>query len=86
MCESKFALQSQAQTHIRIKHKHNSSKAVAADPTNPIVDGLFIVYPMVIQLFYNLYCSIFHIKFADIDYLSHAVTFKNFFLVKKNLF
>lgn len=47
LCESRFAVQSQAQTHLRTKHKHVSSKAVAADPTNPVPEGLFIIYPMV---------------------------------------
>lgn len=38
------SLQGQVQSHVRVKHKLVNSKIVSANPMNPLVDGLFIVY------------------------------------------
>jgi hypothetical protein len=51
VCNARFAVQSQAQSHLRAKHKYVSSRIVPADPSNPSPLGLFYVHPMVsIQL------------------------------------
>ncbi|KAJ8678941.1 hypothetical protein QAD02_014728 [Eretmocerus hayati] len=46
ICNARFALQSQAQSHLRAKHKFVHSKSVPADPANPSTDGLFVVLPI----------------------------------------
>ncbi|XP_016839024.1 uncharacterized protein LOC100121415 isoform X2 [Nasonia vitripennis] len=46
VCDAKFAVQGQAQSHVRAKHKYVNSKIVPADPMNPSTDGLFIVHPV----------------------------------------
>lgn len=47
VCNARFAVQGQAQSHVRAKHKFVNSKIVPADPMNPSLDGLFIVHPIV---------------------------------------
>lgn len=47
VCNARFAVQGQAQSHVRAKHKFVNSKIVPADPMNPSTDGLFIVHPIV---------------------------------------
>ncbi|XP_067204646.1 uncharacterized protein [Linepithema humile] len=43
LCEMRYAVAYQATAHMKVKHKCNNTKLVPADPTNPSVDGLFIV-------------------------------------------
>ena len=46
ICEERYALQSQALTHMKMKHKIASYKLVPADPKNPSVNGLFVIQPL----------------------------------------
>ncbi|XP_011640512.1 LOW QUALITY PROTEIN: uncharacterized protein LOC105429319 [Pogonomyrmex barbatus] len=43
LCKLRYSVSYQATAHMRTKHKLNNTKLVPADPTNPSVDGLFIV-------------------------------------------
>lgn len=44
LCKIRYAVASQATAHMKTKHKHLGTKLVPADPTNPSVEGLFIVH------------------------------------------
>ncbi|XP_077279354.1 uncharacterized protein LOC143906882 isoform X2 [Temnothorax americanus] len=43
MCKLRYPVSYQATAHMKTKHKFLNTKLVPADPTNPSVDGLFIV-------------------------------------------
>lgn len=43
LCKMRYAVPYQAMAHMKTKHKHPNTKLIPADPTNPSVDGLFIV-------------------------------------------
>ncbi|XP_071652240.1 uncharacterized protein [Temnothorax longispinosus] len=43
MCKLRYSVSYQATAHMKTKHKFLNTKLVPADPTNPSVDGLFIV-------------------------------------------
>lgn len=47
MCKNRYAVPYQATAHMKTKHKHLNTKLVPADPTNPSVEGLFIVHAIV---------------------------------------
>lgn len=47
LCKLRYPVQYQATAHMRAKHKFSNTKLVPADPTNPSVDGLFIVQAIV---------------------------------------
>lgn len=47
LCEMRYAVAYQATAHMKMRHKCHNTKFVPADPTNPSVDGLFIVQPVV---------------------------------------
>ncbi|XP_023245771.1 uncharacterized protein LOC106640107 isoform X2 [Copidosoma floridanum] len=49
LCDAKFALQSQATCHLRLKHKYLTSRFVPADPTNPSTDGVFYIHPVTVD-------------------------------------
>lgn len=51
LCKNRYAVSYQATAHMKTKHKHLSTKLVPADPTNPSVEGLFIVHAIVSLLF-----------------------------------
>ncbi|XP_014479925.1 PREDICTED: uncharacterized protein LOC106747127 isoform X2 [Dinoponera quadriceps] len=43
LCKMRYPVSYQATAHMKTKHKFQNTKLVPADPTNPSVDGLFIV-------------------------------------------
>ncbi|XP_019889550.2 uncharacterized protein LOC105286402 isoform X2 [Ooceraea biroi] len=43
-CKMRYAVSYQATAHMKTKHKFPNTKLVPADPTNPSVDGLFVVH------------------------------------------
>lgn len=47
MCKMRYPVSYQATAHMKTKHKFLNTKLVPADPTNPSVDGLFIVQAVV---------------------------------------
>lgn len=47
MCKLRYSVSYQATAHMKQKHKFFNTKLVPADPTNPSVDGLFIVQAIV---------------------------------------
>lgn len=47
LCKVRYAVSYQATAHMKTKHKHLNTKLVPADPTNPSVEGLFIVHAIV---------------------------------------
>lgn len=47
MCKFRYPVSYQATAHMKTKHKFLNTKLVPADPTNPSVDGLFIVQAIV---------------------------------------
>lgn len=47
MCKMRYPVSYQATAHMKTKHKFLNTKLVPADPTNPSVDGLFIVQAIV---------------------------------------
>jgi len=57
LCKLRYSVSYQATAHMKTKHKFLNTKLVPADPTNPSVDGLFIVQAIV-----SLLSSIFNIK------------------------
>jgi len=46
-CKMRYAVSYQATAHMKTKHKFPNTKLVPADPTNPSVDGLFVVHAIV---------------------------------------
>lgn len=63
MCKMRYPVSYQATAHMKTKHKFLNTKLVPADPTNPSVDGLFIVQAIVsLPLIFNiknLHCIFF---------------------------
>ncbi|XP_011707747.1 PREDICTED: uncharacterized protein LOC105462666 isoform X3 [Wasmannia auropunctata] len=44
LCKLRYSVSYQATAHMKSKHKFNNTKLVPADPTNPSVEGLFVVH------------------------------------------
>lgn len=55
LCKIRYPVSYQATAHMKTKHKFPNTKLVPADPTNPSVDGLFIVQAIV-SLFFITKC------------------------------
>lgn len=47
LCKVRYPVPYQATAHMKTKHKFPNTKLVPADPTNPSIDGLFIVQAIV---------------------------------------
>lgn len=67
LCKNRFAVSYQATAHMKTKHKHLSTKLVPADPTNPSVEGLFIVQATVSFFHFNNYSL--NLNFKQVLYI-----------------